>query len=781
MMKYLKKMPQEETGGVMVLALLMLTIGSLLIIPMMALSDSTLDASQMYQRKTAEIYAAHGGLEEALWHVKYGDFEGVIEDPAYDKYDFDTSWGYTLSDQLNNMDVDISLRNVWIPKDITPPDSDEARGIIEDHKLVVTGGIRDTSTYEIKIAYYPEAGDSDLIMETIGIWLPHGFTYVTGSSNLDELVAPLPAYYTVPVIESYCGGEAIVWSFDSTPVEITDLPGADPADTPIEARITFEFTSLQEGASLDAVSWVTTSGVGGIEMAWDANTRIYHIISSTDSASIESYLAKSELRDLGSAIDGDYRAIGNSLMLDLVPDAGGPERDTLLEKSEAAVDDIPSNAQVEAAYLYWTGWLENPITLDDIFNDNCSNFIQDQIPPHSPIDAAWSAGSYWTLNDLFTGHATGSSEDDRKLTMSSTVDLSSYSPGEITVSWDQDEDGYLESSDCMRYYFYDDAGNWDDQGTAFCDDNPSSSYSVTINDDEYLHQNFKIRFYLGDFSGSGEYCYIDNIKIAESIWADTSVIFEIDGTQVYWDDGEPSEGVEEITADEYQVMQNVMSGNPHGYSYSCFTDVTGLVHEFAEDEAGGNVTGNGTYTLGSVSADLEDQWAYAGWSLLIIYTSAETAGHQIYLYDDLMYCDENTNLDFDQDGEPGGIVTGFMVPEQIEEETDAARLTCFIAEGDNCYDGDYIAFNDTKLWDGTNTKMESLENVWNGQSAGMSWDGIDIDTFDITWDSGLLEPGDTSAQIDMVTDIDSWNMIYIILSFRSNVETGGYMSYLLDF
>lgn len=78
MNKYLKKMLKEETGGAMVLALLMLAVGSLLIIPMMALSDSTLDASQMYQRKTAEIYAAHGGLEEALWQVKYGDLEGFL-------------------------------------------------------------------------------------------------------------------------------------------------------------------------------------------------------------------------------------------------------------------------------------------------------------------------------------------------------------------------------------------------------------------------------------------------------------------------------------------------------------------------------------------------------------------------------------------------------------------------------------------------------------------------------------------------------------------------------
>jgi hypothetical protein len=66
-----------------------------------------------------------------------------------------------------------------------------------------------------------------------------------------------------------------------------------------------------------------------------------------------------------------------------------------------------------------------------------------------------------------------------------------------------------------------------------------------------------------------------------------------------------------------------------------------------------------------------------------------------------------------------------------------------------------------------------------------SYDGIDIDTLGsdppngkyITWASNILKTGDTSAQIDLVTHTDVWNMVYMILSFRSVTSMGGILSY----
>ena len=149
---------------------------------------------------------------------------------------------------------------------------------------------------------------------------------------------------------------------------------------------------------------------------------------------------------------------------------------------------------------------------------------------------------------------------------------------------------------------------------------------------------------------------------------------------------------------------------------------------------------------------------------------------------------------------PGGFISGFIVPDQIPGELNAAGLTVFVGEGDDCYDDDFIAFNapdsyqthpqdipdSYKLWDGTSSTAvpgsntsSHPNNVWNGMSVDLTADGVDIDTFSITWASGMLQPHDTSARINMYTGTDNWNLIYIIISFRSSVTTGNALSYLI--
>jgi hypothetical protein len=67
--------------------------------------------------------------------------------------------------------------------------------------------------------------------------------------------------------------------------------------------------------------------------------------------------------------------------------------------------------------------------------------------------------------------------------------------------------------------------------------------------------------------------------------------------------------------------------------------------------------------------------------------------------------------------------------------------------------------------------------------------GVDIDTLGIdptattpqyiTWTSGILQEGNTSATIYLHTETDVWNLIYIVISFRSVTTTGGSLSYLI--
>lgn len=242
-----------------------------------------------------------------------------------------------------------------------------------------------------------------------------------------------------------------------------------------------------------------TIGVSDVPISWDVDTRVYRITSTAGNTEIEAYSAKCELRKMGAAIAGDYRAVGNSLMIDTDGD-WYDIRDELLSESDVEVADIPSNADVIAAYLYWSGWFAEG-TAVPVFEDDCSNFGE------------WISGSCWNIDSgHFRSHYSSGAEDTRYLTLKNSLDLSSYASGTVKVSWDQWEEGSLESSDALKFQFSGDGGNsWSSMITAFSNDIGSAPeyFSYTV-PDEYLTDDFKFRFYLQDFAGSGEYAYVDN-------------------------------------------------------------------------------------------------------------------------------------------------------------------------------------------------------------------------------------------------------------------------------
>jgi hypothetical protein len=929
----LRRARGEQAGQAFVIVLILLLLGGLIIAPLLTFMGTGLQTGQVFEQKTSELYAADAGIEDGIWQVKYDELQSLTVPKEYSPYDYYTQWDFQLDEQVNEEDVTGTIENVWIPKGFSVPSEAEAEATIGGvggavPKAIVTGTVPDTGNYKIKITYNKEQEDvyqygNEFVIEEIGIWLPPGFEYVLLSSNLEA--DPFADYYSEPVVSDHSGGQAIVWSFSSVPLSV--FPGVQPSDVPMETSVTFEFTARRAGSKPEAQAWVDTNMNlgGGISYTWDADTKIYKITSQAGDTELEARTAKSELREIGGAIAGDYRAVGNTLMTNEYGGSTPVVRDTLLDESDASVSDIPDDAEVQAAYLYWSAWLEDemerPGPDETVFEDDCSNdsnwnksgndwlissghlrghhqgsgsagdrlltlqhsldlssysgkqvtvsweqwqyyygvlepndslwfafsgngggtwsanieAFHDDIPatpqefsyiiPDEYLTANfkmrfylgdnygwidnyeycyldnisisvsnaifyddcsdfasppvnWANGSDWRISSgRFEGHHY--SGGNRYLTMSDSVDLSAYSGKTVAIAWEQSIYRYndVDSNDCLKFAFSGNGGSsWSSSTTAFCGRDPVSSYSYIIPED-YLTDDFRLRFYLENFSSSNEYVYIDDITLYETsgnAWADTSAIFKIDGTQVCFDEyGVPQQDDEEINASEWTILEN----QPGEYSYACFLDVTELVQAFGAEGSDGNHPGNGTYTVGDVYGDTDNEWSYAAWSLIIIYASAETRGHQLYLYDDFIYSTMDVNVDFDGDGEPGGRITGFLVPEQIEgegDDDDAAKLTCFVGEGDDYYNYDYLKFNGTALSDG-----RSSNDVWNSWSVGLVEDGIDIDTFHVNWGSNLLEEGDTSAQIDLPTATDSWNLVYIILSFRSDTIAGGAISYLI--
>jgi len=872
--KALSRLKDESGQGALVAVLVLLVLGGLMMPPLLSLMNTGLNAGRMHESKLEEFYAADSGVEDALWQIKNDELDDLFAGYPYDEYDYNQEYDYSFVNEVNSNAVNVTVQNIWMPRDIAVPTPEEASDIVEDAKLVVTGSVSGLSEYRIRITYnYQDIADPDwdeLEVDDIGIWLPPGFDYVGGSSNLEQANPITDPYYCVSTTEPYKSGTAVEWDFDPA-VLFTDFPGVDLLGYPLVTDITFEFSGPAGDSPQAALSWVTTAEVSDVSFSWDADTKVYEITSVSEDPGtgeertvVEAHTAKSEMRKLTSAIEGDYFATGNSLL-----EATGDVRyrNKLYKESAATIstDDtgingIPTQGLVEVAYLYWSGWIDwhryDPSGGDiELFYDSCTDLYS--------AGSNWDYGSDWHESGSYTAfYAHHSSGGGRELTLkaSESLDLSEYLGHTVEVSWRSWNYSYGRQyyDDCLQYSFSGDGGdNWSDWETRFCDDIGTSAhtYDYEIPDTEaYRTDDVRIRFRIQNYDGYNAYVYIDNVSVTASGSAGGSLEYPDNPTtetltalieqtarvnRVMF--GSTVNNAVEITADHWQLLEpeDVADYGLDGtWYYNCLRDVTSLVRQWIADSDVDNNSA-GTYTLGHVVAENEvdpsfsfdlyprppyeetgyplgtpayiegynyparHNSCYAGWSLVIIYTSPETKGHQLYLYDiqnpDFTFFEAwHENPDFDGDGEEGGRISGFLVPEPIRDpgtgeiiEVDAAKLTLFVGEGDVSPDDDYLIVEGSQL----SNSASPANNVWNSASPGLTVPGVDIDTFHIEWDDNILEPGDTSVQIDLPTggisppygysggyeynNSDLFTVVYMILSFRSETTTGGTVSFLI--
>jgi hypothetical protein len=748
-----RRLIREEKGQALVLVLILLVVGGLIIAPLLEFMGTGLKVGKdVYENKMYQTYAADAGVEDGLWEIKYNDLARFDDYDEYKYYDYNPNnqWPYSLNEPVNGYGVNVTIKNVWIPKDIPTPDDVTARMIIEQGKLIITGGpsLAGESTYEIKISYARDCTAEPLPnVNTIGIWLPPGFGYTeySGSCSLQG-----ESFYSAPTVSPYKGSYAVVWNFAAVP--LSSFPGGNPDATTVVITFTFQYTG--EGQSPNnAVSWINTSGadIGADTYTWDADVKIYQILSVAGDCEVEAYTAKIELRKLGSALSGDYVAIGNSLMLPDPNNGSNPQEDwrsQLLMESSATIQNgnpsgagyIPAGATIEYACLYWSGFIDY-------------HYL------HKGW-GGWGGGWSWVPNP----YTEASWCDPNETRGVQELNYNNYSsnPSQLvenakvnTVSFGG---GVTQAQDIAA----------DEQEVAWkCNDAPACWYytcfkdvtNLELSDDVTVKQDIEDAIGSG---GSGTYTF----TLGHASHGDTSVLDELRP-------GYPG----------------VPGGSANGDYYS-----------FTLYDSNGNPTSDYTgYPLATPATKSPNEWSYggryhasyAGWSLIIIYSSPETKGHQLYLYDirnpNFMFVESfpdspyGSNPDFDGDGSPGGKISDFLVPDPVVGEQYAAHMTCFVGEGDYGKTGDSFKVTGPSgtgayLLDGTGGPWN---DVWNSNSVGMSAAGVDVDTFYVTWISNILETGDTWAQVDIPTSGDGFTLVYVILSFRSSTTSGGSISYLI--
>ncbi len=695
----------SEKGQALLLVLVLLLVGAIIVTSSLSFVGTSLKTNKVYIANTTSLYAAEAGIQDGIWQIlnQTSSDLNLILDPispntnAFTDYDYNSSgWTYTLSSpttnnavNVNTYPVNISVTNVWVPliddnnpsfvpsitnplppdgKDyFDPPSPSTAQNISQNTILLVSGEVITWSSsggnYKIKVNYNDTIPSKPLTITSIGCWLPQGFAYTNGSSNLQGI------YSTEQVLQC-AGNEAVVWTLPSgtTFSSLRSSLGQTGSTIAISLLYTANLAKMPE-----PLPWITnTANLNFIySYAWDADVKVYDMIASAWKTEIEAYIPKSATRSIGSAVSGDYVAIGNSLMTMGTYNSNGIRYSAVTYPNTTSatvpVDSSKSGSDIEGAYLYWSGWLQS-------------------------------------------------------------------------------------SSEHLGV-------------------NPGTDYGTLVN------------------------------------------LF-INGHQVCFNGSNYTQGTNPVESSKNQTQSIDVTGNGD-YSYSCYKDVTTLVRGELQAESASIFSNTLTFNVGPANGctlgNTDNEWSYAGWSLVLIYSGPTTLGHQLYLYDTFTYADGNhgnpgngADIDPTQNTSgPGGTISGFLVPSQIPGEgsaDSAAKLTVFVGEGDWCYAGDFIALNipsaywtnpwslpansPYRLWDGIATNGNSASNpnnVWNSypQTGTGLVDGVDIKTFNITWGSGLVNAGDTSARIDMPTQTDSWNLIYMILSFRSSVTSGGSVSYLI--
>jgi hypothetical protein len=855
----MKGLIKGQKGQALVVALIVLVVGSLILTPLLGLMGTGIKSGQVFEQKDDETYAADAGVEDAMWHIRYDTLNATLSGRNYSEYDYSTTYSYPYNLFLNDKDVTVNISNVWIPTGISTPSKQQAQQIIDDEKLIIIGyPDAAASTYDIKIVYYYQGSysSSPLKVKTLGIWLSSGYQYVTGSCSL-------AGKYSSETVSSYKGGCAVVWSFTSTDLSTFPTSGT-PGSSPLVKIFTFKYSGPQGQIPELVASWIDTTGVPGTSptysCSWDDSIRLYHIVSQAGAVQIDAYGAKTKFRKLKSAVSGDYFGTGNSLITGT--EDGDNNIHYLLQRYTQATiatndnDDtlgIPSDATIDAAYLYWTGWID--------WNTYNPSGSQTRYPTGD-----YSHSGTWdkTTNMYSYVDEQGTNDGDTTYLLHGTTNGSalfnfpvfSVPTGMaitgLTVSLvAKDYNCFFSCSNDMRPAIR--VGGTNYLTTAPSSDVPFSydtiSYTWTTN------PKTNLPWTQDDINGVGSNALQDfgvyssdanpQIRLTQVYatvgWGSPSLKYPDNPTQqdlqvlvedtarvnkVYFKGGTSTDTL--VTTHDWQTLSPDVVKNLEGgegtWFYTCKADVTDLLKGWIGN---GTIPSNGaggtTYTVSHVAAPNQadptysfsfasgggstgyplgtpapQQWSppsryclsHAGWSLLILYHCASVYNHQFYLYDIdtpgfAFFAGWNggssspctiVDPDWDNDGNPGGTVSGFLVPPRSGAETNAARITVMVGEGDkadgssgNCYCKDRFKVNGTALPDGT-----GLYDVWNGNSRGLPANlGIDIDQFFVTWSSNILKPMDVSAQISVSTGVDCFTMSYMLLQFRSELGPGG--------
>ena len=171
--RLMQRINRDESGIALVMAMVALLLGALMITPTLSYMVTALKSVDIHERKTHELYAADAGIEYAIWCIKN-----------------DLSANSTIT--VNGIDVDLTMGALTeLPYGpVFTGDGDHVDWILVYSEVTNNGD--GTFTYTVHISNQAESGEPPIKLDSIGVGLPDGFTYVDDSSSGVTDIDPLP-------------------------------------------------------------------------------------------------------------------------------------------------------------------------------------------------------------------------------------------------------------------------------------------------------------------------------------------------------------------------------------------------------------------------------------------------------------------------------------------------------------------------------------------------------------------------------------------------------------
>jgi hypothetical protein len=250
MTKWLPRLRKGEEGAALLVVLVMMTVGSLLIVPTLNFVSTSVRTGEIFEEQVEALYAAEAGVEDGLWRM-------VNDKPPSFPH------SYELAD-INGMTVSVVIDAVT-----TIAGQDIGLGGVHDEFLTITkSAVYNDGIYDYTLSSTND-GVGNVKVEMILIDFPPGLDYVLDSTGGD-------LYNDNPnVIGDSNTGITLIWEF------ISPYPTIPEEATRVH---TFQLRSLTEisGAEGHGCVRATRQDVGTV---WDSDSYPFSITAQAKDAS----------------------------------------------------------------------------------------------------------------------------------------------------------------------------------------------------------------------------------------------------------------------------------------------------------------------------------------------------------------------------------------------------------------------------------------------------------------------------------------------------------------